>query len=166
MILFYLSAALAAVPCSVNATAWSTPLEGNDAWITLEVGSCTDPMVIEWATFEGDAGSTGLRFPVTLGAPAAYDIYVDYWVSDITATAGVDFENATGSVVIPSGFSTATVIVQVYGDTDIEGDEQFELVASTNATSGWGMGEIAEDDIWIFSNPEWQPEDEPSWGLE
>ena len=71
-----------------------------------------------------------------------------------TATAGVDYLAATGSVTIPAGSTSATLSVIVLGDNTMERNEMLTLkIRSTNAivTDDTAAGTIQDDDG--FSNP-------------
>ena len=81
---------------------------------------------------EGNSGMVQLVIPIALSKPASTDVTVDYSVSDAlgSATAGIDFEAATGSVLIPAGQLRAEVTVNVVGDSDVEVDESVSLQLS------------------------------------
>ena len=101
---------------------------------------------------EGNSGSRSLVFLVSLTAPAAVTTTVGYRTSDITATAGSDYQGVTsGTVTFRVGQRTASITIQVYGDTVIEPDETFqvELFNPVNATLGISttVGTILNDDI-------------------
>ena len=78
---------------------------------------------------EGDSGSTNMAFTVTVSPAQAQDIRLDYWTSDGTATAGVDYTAVNSFLVIAAGITTATINVPILGDTMVESDETFSLSA-------------------------------------
>jgi hypothetical protein len=75
------------------------------------------------STPEGCDGHTSLPFDIALSHPVGTNVTVSYATANGTATAGQDYESASGSVTIPAGETTATVNVQVIGDTAPEPDE-------------------------------------------
>ena len=99
---------------------------------------------------EGDSGTTTAEFTVSLDQPAQNEVTVDYATSDDTATAGDDYESTSGSLVFSPSETEKTVNVDVYGDTQVEGDETFSLDLSspTNAELGTSAatGTIVDED--------------------
>jgi hypothetical protein len=100
---------------------------------------------------EGDSGATAFTFTVFLSQPSAADVTVQYSSADGTATAGSGDYLATGGVLtFPSGTTTQTITVLVYGDTAVETDETFfvNLSAPVNAVlaTATGVGTIVNDD--------------------
>jgi hypothetical protein len=106
--------------------------------------------------FEGNAGTTPLRFAFGLNTTSTSTVHVDYQTANGTAVGGpncspgVDFIQRSGRVSFPSGSLTQTLDIQVCGDTVIEGAESFELEL-INAQNGVlaraaGVGTIIDDD--------------------
>jgi hypothetical protein len=89
-------------------------------------------------------------FTVTISAPSAKVVRVDYATSAGTATAGADFANTTGSVLFAPGSTTATLSVFVSGDLTHEPDETFFVNLSNPGDStiadAQGVGTILNDD--------------------
>jgi len=112
---------------------------------------------------EGNSGTTGMVFNVALSPPSGHRVQVSYQTRDITATAGVDYSNATGVVVFPPGTTNQTIMVSVRGDTAIELDETFavDLSSPTNAglANNEAIGTIFNDDgvIGSIDHFEWGP---------
>ncbi|HEY9646357.1 MAG TPA: Calx-beta domain-containing protein, partial [Chroococcidiopsis sp.] len=104
---------------------------------------------------EGDSGATSLIFTVTLSAPSAQLVTVNYSTADNTATAGSDYIAGSGTISFNSGVLTQTITLQVNGDTTIEDAETLfvNLSGATNATiaDGQGIGTIDNDDFPIVS---------------
>ncbi len=100
--------------------------------------------------FEGDDGSRGLSFEISLSAPATSVVTVDYRTVDVSATAGRDYEAVAGTATIPVGERRATVPLKVFGDGTPEGDETFALLLSDSAGApierARGTGTILDDD--------------------
>ena len=64
------------------------------------------------------------------------DVLVDYTVTAVSATAGVDYANVTsGTFTIPAGQREATLSISILDDSDIEGTEEFH-VTTTGVTNG------------------------------
>lgn len=99
---------------------------------------------------EGNAGNSSLVFPVTLSAPSATSVTVAYTTAGITATAGSDFTQASGTITFAPGETAKSVTIVVTGDFTVEPDETLalKLSAPTGATLGTatGTGTIVNDD--------------------
>ncbi|QEH35011.1 Calx-beta domain protein [Aquisphaera giovannonii] len=85
---------------------------------------------------EGDSGTVDAVFTVSLSSASGKSIRVDYATAGGTATAGVDFEPASGTLTFAPGETSRTITVRVKGDVAIEADETFtvDLAAPTNAS--------------------------------
>ena len=66
---------------------------------------------------ESDANSRTLALPISLDSPSPEDVIVSYVTEDVTATAGEDYVAANASIVIAAGDTSATVALEVIGDT-------------------------------------------------
>jgi len=105
---------------------------------------------------EGDPpGTVTLLMPITLDAPPLADVTVDYTTSSGSATEGVDFDDATGSVTFSSALAetSKTVSVTVNNDEIAEDDETLTLTL-TGVSAGpgaivdaTGTGTITNDDL-------------------
>lgn len=102
------------------------------------------------AVVEGNSGTTTAVFPLTLSGPSGATVTVNWSTSDVTATAGSDYQSASGTVSFPPGTTTATISVNVTGDALVETNETFhvDLSGPTNATlaDAQAIGTIADDD--------------------
>jgi hypothetical protein len=118
---------------------------------------------------EGNSGTTAFVFAVTLSAAPTAPVTVNYATSPVTATSGVDFQPANGTLTFqPGGPTSQNVVVNVVGDLDVEPDETFQLVLSNAAgavlptASSIANGTIVNDDEPLTQHP-WQnatlPED-------
>ncbi|MBX3622876.1 MAG: VCBS domain-containing protein [Rhizobacter sp.] len=89
-------------------------------------------------------------FTVTLSAPSAQTVTVDYATANGTATAGSDYTAASGSIAFAPGQTTQTVTVSIHNDTDTEPSESFSVNLSnaSNATiaTPQGLGTIVDND--------------------
>ena len=105
---------------------------------------------------EGNAGTVGVDFTVTLTGSTAQTVTVNYATADGTATAGGgfggnDYQAAGGTLTFTSGQTTKTVTVSVKGDKKLEANEWFAVNlsgASGNAlvSDSQGIGWILNDD--------------------
>jgi hypothetical protein len=99
---------------------------------------------------EGNAGTVSAVFTVTLSGATALPATVQFATAAGTATSGVDFQPASGTLTFAPGVTTQTVTVAVVGDTAAEPNETFtvNLSGPTNATisDGQGQGTILNDD--------------------
>ena len=102
------------------------------------------------SVIEGNLGFTVAMFTVTLSAPSAQQVSVDYETSDGSATAPGDYGPSTDTIVFAPGDTTANVAILVNGDGLPEGDETFfvNLSAPVNVSilDGHGLGTIVNDD--------------------
>lgn len=107
--------------------------------------------------FEGNSGSKNFVFTVSYNGPTV-PVSVQYATANGTATAGVDYLAASGTVTFnsltgPEGLpapQTATITVVVNGETVKEANETFfvNLSSPTGATisDGQGVGIIIDED--------------------
>ena len=106
------------------------------------------------SALEGSA-SRALTFEVTLSAPDARAIAVDWRTADGSAVAGEDYRGASGQVTFAPGQTSAFIGVEVLGDSVREGDETFaiELSNPRNATLGRARAQvtIVNDDLFAPS---------------
>jgi LPXTG-motif cell wall-anchored protein len=125
--------------------------------ITIGSGGAVVPAITSVSNVtlaEGNAATTPFTFTLTLDAPAAGTESVDVSTS---YTGGVELTNAADlaaitnqTVTFAAGATSATFIVPVNGDTDVEDDENFELNLSNpvGLTVGdpSGLGTVQNDD--------------------
>jgi pectate lyase len=129
------------------------------AWVEVYLNEIADQIVQPGArtlsvddvtVAEGDAGTTAAAFTVRLSAPSASAVTVGYATANQTATAGSDYQAASGALTFAPGALTRTVSVNALGDQGVEPDETFalNLSAAVGATlsDGQGVGTIADDD--------------------
>jgi Calx-beta domain/FG-GAP-like repeat len=101
---------------------------------------------------EGNAGTTAVVFTLTLSAAYGQPVTVRYRTADNSATAGSDYQSASGAVTFAPGETTKTVAVLVNGDRVSEPDEYFvfNLDQPANAFllphSSYGWCRIEDDD--------------------
>ena len=114
----------------------------NDAEPTVSVGDVS--------VTEGNSGTVGATFNVTLSAPSGRAASVFYETAENTASGTLDFQTQAFFVDFAAGETSKTVTVQVLGDVLDEANETFflRLTDPTNATLGdaEGVGTINDDD--------------------
>lgn len=94
-------------------------------------------------------GATQMTFLVTLSKASSDPVTVTYATAAGTATAGVDYTAASGTVTFAPGVLSQQIQVSITGDTDVEQNETFTLTLSdpSGATIGDGsaVGTITDD---------------------
>ncbi|HEX8131459.1 MAG TPA: FG-GAP-like repeat-containing protein [Pyrinomonadaceae bacterium] len=107
--------------------------------------------VSDGSLIEGDFHARSMLFDLRLSAPINVELKINYATSDLSATAGVDYAAASGTIIIPPGQTgSAPIPVVINGDTLGEINETFLLTLSTpdnpNIGDAQGVGVIIEDD--------------------
>jgi Calx-beta domain-containing protein len=102
------------------------------------------------AMSEGDSGSTVATFTITKSGSTALASSASWNTADVTATGGIDYAVASGSLTLEAAETTTTAQVVIAGDLSDEADETFHVVLAdpTNATLGddVGVATIVDDD--------------------
>jgi Calx-beta domain len=98
---------------------------------------------------EPNAGTAPATFTVTLSAPSAFPVSVDY--ATVDGSAGPDdYTPTAGTLTVEPGELDGAVAVQVLGDHVVEPDETFTLELSdpdgATVADGSGLGTIVNDD--------------------
>jgi hypothetical protein len=119
-------------------------------FLTLEAVNPTTIKVSDVTAAEGNAGSTGAVFTVSLEAPTNTTVTVDYVTFNGTAVSPGDYQAVNGTVTFSAGQTTRFVTVPVNGDTLPEGNETFILNLSNPVgallVDSQGIGTITDDD--------------------
>ncbi|MBA3677452.1 MAG: hypothetical protein H0W74_08635 [Sphingosinicella sp.] len=141
----------------------TTNAGGNDEWVgvddikvtseELEVESAGVLSIGDAAVAEGNDGLTIISFTVTREGGSAGPVSASYVVNLGGANAG-DFAPGTifnGTVSFTDGQMSASIQVQIRGDTDFEGNEGFTIALSAPTggaliVDGIGAGTIENDD--------------------
>lgn len=133
---------------------------GNDrATVTIVEDDQLFLSVTDITVTEGDTGTQEAVFTVSL-TPGDLPVTVNYATVADTATAGVDFTPATGSLTFAPGETEKLVTVQVVGDTLPEINETFFLQLSNASGAaltdeGQGTATIIDDDL-LISGIKWE----------
>ncbi len=121
---------------------------GIDGWYVddVTVYACLPALSIgNVVVTEGNSGKKTAAFEVTLSPASASDVTVQYKTADGTAQANNNDYVPSGvkTLTIPAGATSATINVDVKGDTAVEGNETFfvNLSNPTNATIVDGQGQ-------------------------
>lgn len=92
-------------------------------------------------------------FTVTLSGPTVDPVAVTYSTADVTAFNGVDYQRVfLNTLIIPAGATSGTISIRIFGDFQIESNEQFTVTLqfASNATiapgQGTATGTIIDDD--------------------
>ncbi len=107
--------------------------------------------VDDTSAVEGDLGTGGrARFVVSLNTASVAPLTFGYVTVGGSATSGVDFLPASGTVTIPAAALSVTVVVQLQGDGVNEPNETFGLKISTSDAaklgSSFATNTILDDD--------------------
>jgi uncharacterized repeat protein (TIGR01451 family) len=126
------------------------PYLGNNLATATTVVTTPAISIGDASVVEGNVGTTSLVFAVTLVAPSAQTITVNYATTDGSATAGSDYYATNGVLTFPPGTTNESLTVTVIGDTTVETDETLcvDLSNPDNGTLGrsQGVGTIINDD--------------------
>jgi methionine-rich copper-binding protein CopC len=100
---------------------------------------------------EGNAGTTAATFSLSLSGASPLPVSVNFSTADGSASAGTDYQAATGTVTFAPGETVKRVTVLVNSDTLVETAENFQLVLSSpvyvTILDGQGTGTINNNDI-------------------
>lgn len=114
------------------------------------VGTPPDLSIGSARVVEGNYGTRGVRFTVSLSEPAARSVTFSYRTVDGTALAATDYQARTGTATINAGNTSRTVTITVRGDKTVEASEKFKVVISNpqgaNLGINAGTGRIDNDD--------------------
>ena len=132
-------------------TQWTATAERLESRALLAAALEPQILIDNVSVVEGDSGSSQMLFTVSLTMASDNIVTVDYATAlDGTATSGVDFAAASGTLTFPAGVITQSFPVNILGDTANEVTEEFyvDLSNPTNATIGdsFGDGYILNDD--------------------
>jgi hypothetical protein len=100
---------------------------------------------------EGDSGTSDVTVTIELDVASDESITVSWVTGPGTASADVDFVVASGTVTFAPGETTKLIVIEVIGDTLVEGDESFsvqisEVTGPATIDDGMGIVTIVDDD--------------------
>ena len=105
------------------------------------------------AVSEGNSGTVSATFRVTMAKPSSQTVTVSYGTADggyHNASAGSDYQAASGTLTFAPGETTKTITIQVIGDRLGEQNETFYVnlnnLTGAIITDGQGMGTIVDDE--------------------
>jgi hypothetical protein len=136
---------------AVNATLAETQATGtifNDDRAPALIIS--DASIAEGPAQGAPAGIKTLNFNVSLTAPSAQTVSVNYATANGTARADSDYQAQSGSLNFSPGETSKTISININGDAIVENDEAFYVLLSgavnANTSKGRGVGIIQNDD--------------------
>ena len=100
-----------------------------------------DAPALSAADAEGSEDGGSIAFTVTLGGASSKAVTVDWETSDGTATAGRDYEAASGTLTFAPHQTERLVIVRVLDDAVDEAEERFSLRLSNPVNAELGDAE-------------------------
>jgi hypothetical protein len=108
----------------------------NAATGTIADNDVASLSVSDASTTEGNGGSRTVTVTVTLSNPSTATVTVAYTTIAVTATAGTDYQTASGTLTFNTGQTSQNITLTVLGDRVLEADETFQvkLSAPVNAT--------------------------------
>src|SRR5262249_51231347 len=97
------------------------------------------------------AGTSVMRFRVTLSEVLETDVTVDFATADRTANAGSDYTGRSGTLTIVAGSQVGFIDVPIIRDSTVEQNETFTVILSnpsegTAIQDGSATGTIVNDD--------------------
>ncbi|MET0647682.1 MAG: Calx-beta domain-containing protein [Pyrinomonadaceae bacterium] len=106
--------------------------------------------VLDGSAFESASGDTTATFTLRLSNPNSQPVTVNYATADVTASAGADYNAASGTVTFNPGETSKSVAVTIKDDPVDEDFEtfNFNLSDASGATIGdaQGLGTILDND--------------------
>jgi len=104
---------------------------------------------------EGDQGTATAQVRVILEPASSNTVPVAYQTEDGTATAGQDYQSASGKLTFAPGELLKTIPITIVGDTVFESDESFAVVLSQPQMALLGTARadvvIANDDAAVHA---------------
>src|SRR5262249_60696262 len=86
--------------------------------------------------YEGNSGTQNMVFYVTLTNPTYHTVTVDYATEAGPATAGSDYQPASGTLTFAPNETGKQLLITIYGDTTYEGTERFVVRLSNPSNAG------------------------------
>lgn len=129
----------------------SADFQGTGTIVNDDAAALPTLTIFDESAAEGNAGTTTMTFDVTLSAPSATPVTVNFATANGSAVAPADYATATGTVTFAPGDTTETITVNVVADTLFEPTESFTVTLSAPAgatiADGSATGTILNDDV-------------------
>ncbi|MFO1462440.1 MAG: Calx-beta domain-containing protein [bacterium] len=125
--------------------------DGNAA-TDLFLGEVPGIVKFSSATYNVNESGPTVTIQVDRVGGSGGDISVDYKTVGDSATEGVDYDQATGTLNFANGETSKTFTVNITDDPDFESDEVFKVQLSNPVQAG--LGSPAEADVTIKDNDE------------
>ena len=107
--------------------------------------------IADLAVTEANGTHAHFMFTATLDRASATAVSVGYATANGTATAGVDYTAAAGTISFAPGVTTQQIHVDILGDTTVEPDETFSVTLSdpsgVSIARATAIGNILNDDL-------------------
>ena len=134
----------------IGVTGVSAPGVTMTANLLIGVAPKPSVSISDVSVTEGNGGTAGAVFTVSLSDPAPGAVSVRWATANGTASSSTDYVAGSGTLNFAAGDRSKTVTVQVKGDTTVESNETF-YVNLTNAVGATisdsrGVGTIVNDD--------------------
>ncbi|MFM7315891.1 MAG: Calx-beta domain-containing protein, partial [bacterium] len=110
-----------------NATGGSAIADGTGIGTIVNDDAFSRLSVADIRVAEGNSGTTMANFTVNLDQPNNGDISLWYYTYDMSASSYLDYEPPFAQLTIPAGATSGTISIPIYGDTQVEPDETFQL---------------------------------------
>jgi len=142
---------------NLSSPLFDTAMANNQASVVINPPAIAPNITITDAQAqEGNAGDTSvLTYIVSLSAATNVNVSVDYALTENSATSGIDYTDASGTLIIPAGSSSAAIPVSLIPDDIIENDETFSITLSNpssgNIAQANAVGTILNDDFLYVS---------------
>ncbi|HEX5787877.1 MAG TPA: FG-GAP-like repeat-containing protein [Woeseiaceae bacterium] len=129
---------------------------------TLETCTIVNPIITIANTSALESNSAGvMTFELSLDFAVPYEVSVKYATFDGTATAGADYEPASGTVVFAPNTSTARIDIPIVDDDEVEFAENFGVTLFDPSGAVLGndsaIGTIDDDDPGACGAPTFDP---------
>src|SRR4029450_9728343 len=99
-----------------NATGGLAIRDAQGIWTVQTDDAAPTVSVAAASVDEGDLGTVTMSVPVTLSGPSGREVDVDFATSDGTATAGIDYTEASGTLVFAAGETSKHIDITVSDD--------------------------------------------------
>ena len=127
--------------------------DSNISFFTIGIISESPTITISSVT-DAEEPSTNGVFRIETTMPLSNDVTISYTstTSSNFATAGVDYATLTNSVILPSGSTTADVIIVTIDDNIVELDESIQLTLVSTSSGIVSIGNSNSATITIIEN--------------